>query len=121
MPKHRLNRINEEMKKELSDVIRTQIKDPRVSAMTTIVAVEVTPDLRFAKTYISILGSDEDKEETLKGLNSASGFIRREVGSRLQLRHTPEIHFELDKSIEHGSNIMKILNDIKKQGGGETI
>jgi ribosome-binding factor A len=117
MPKHRLNSINSEMKKELSDIIRNEIKDPRVSDMVSVVAVNVTPDLRFAKIHISVLGSEQEKENTLKGLNSAAGYVRKEVGDRMKLRHVPEMHFELDKSIEHGAHIMKILKDLNTNDG----
>ncbi|MFZ5352032.1 MAG: 30S ribosome-binding factor RbfA [Bacillota bacterium] len=121
MPKHRLNRINEEMKKELSDIIRNELKDPRVSAMASVVAVEVTPDLRFAKVYISVLGTEQEKTDTMKGLMSAAGYVRREVGDRMQLRHIPEMHFELDKSIEHGASIIKLLKELNNNDGGESI
>ncbi len=122
MPKHRQSRINEEMKREISDIIRTDLNDPRISTMASVVAVEVTPDLRFAKVFISVLGNDQEKSETIKGLVSAAGFVRREVGERMQLRHTPEMHFTLDTSIEHGASILKLLKEINKNSdGGETI
>ncbi len=120
MPKHRLNSINSEMKKELSDIIRNGIKDPRVSSMASVIAVNVTPDLRFAKVHISVLGSEQEKENTLKGLNSAAGYVRKEVGERMQLRHVPEMHFELDESIEHGAHIMKILKELNDERGETT-
>lgn len=120
MAKHRIERISEEVKKEISDIIRTEIKDPRVAAMCSVIDAEVTPDLRYAKVFISILGNEEEKASTLKGLNSASGFIRKELGARMDMRYTPEITFTIDQSIEHGAHILKILNDIKSKDGGET-
>jgi len=119
MSKYRLDRISEEIKKEVSDIIRNELKDPRVSALCSVVLVHTTPDLKFAKIYISILGNESEKEETYKGLKSASGFIRKELSERLNLRYTPELVFEIDKSIEHGANISRILNEIKHKEEGE--
>jgi ribosome-binding factor A len=88
--------------------------------MCSVIAADVTPDLRFAKIFISVLGSEEEKANTLKGLNSAAGFIRKELGNTIDLRYYPELHFELDNSIEHGARIMQILNEVNKKHGGET-
>lgn len=112
---NRINKINEEVKRELSSVIR-ELKDTRIPVMTSVVAVNVTPDLRWAKAYISVLGDDEVQKNAVAGLKSASGFIRREIGHRLKLRYTPEFDFELDHSIEHGAYINKLINDLEKQG-----
>lgn len=109
----RLGRISEEIKKIVSNAIMTELKDPRISSMTSVTEVEVTRDLRYAKIYVSVLGSQLDKEETLKGLESGKGFIRKEIGNKLNLRYTPEPVFYLDKSIEHGFKISKLLNEIK--------
>lgn len=110
---NRINKINEEVKRELSSVIR-ELKDSRIPVMTSVVAVNVTPDLRWAKAYISVFGSDEVQKSAIEGLKSASGFIRREIGHRLKLRYTPEFDFELDHSIEHGAYINKLINDLDK-------
>jgi len=109
----RLGRISEEIKKIVSNAIMSELKDPRISSMTSVTEVEVTKDLRYAKIYVSVLGSQFDKEETLKGLESGKGFIRKEIGNKLSLRYTPEPIFYLDKSIEHGLKISKLLNEIK--------
>ena len=109
----RTDRINEEIKKELSSIIR-ELKDPRIPMMTSVVNVSVTNDLRYAKAYISIMGTDEEKQDAIKGLKAAAGFIRREVGSRIKLRAVPEFTFELDNTIEYGAHINKLLNDISK-------
>lgn len=109
----RTDRINEEIKKELSSMIR-ELKDPRVPMMTSVVSVNVTNDLRYAKAYISVMGTDEEKQAAIKGLKAAAGFIRREVGSRINLRCVPEFTFELDNTIEYGAHINKLLNDISK-------
>ena len=108
-------RISEEMKKEISSIIRTELKDPRLPQMISVVSADVTKDLRYAKVYISILGSVEDKKNALHGLKSAAGFIRREVGHRMQLRYTPELIFELDESMEHGAYISKLITDTMKE------
>ena len=115
MAKYRAGRINEEVKKEISDIIRTEIKDPRLTAMISVVDVNVTKDLRYAKVYISIFAnSDEEKHPSFEALKNACGFIRREVGHRVNLRYAPEIIFELDNSIEHGMHIDSLLEKINK-------
>ncbi|KEI10400.1 ribosome-binding factor A [Clostridium sp. K25] len=113
MAKYRLGRINEEVRKEISNIIRDDIHDPRLTAMVSVTRVEVTNDLRYAKVFISIFGSDNSKEETLEALKSSAGFIRREVGHRVKLRYTPEIVLELDESIEHGMHINDLLSNLK--------
>ena len=92
-------RINGEVLKELSNIIRSEIKDPRVGLMTSVVAVEVAPDLKTCKAYISVLGDEETANDTIKGLQSAEGFIRRQLAKNLNLRNTPEITFILEQSI----------------------
>lgn len=119
MSKHRLSRINEEVRREVSEIIRNELKDPRISTLCSVVAAEVTPDLKYAKVYISVLGSEEEKKSTLTGLNSAAGYVRKELGERINLRNNPEVHFELDKSIEHGARILDILSEINKKDGGD--
>ncbi|MBE7043957.1 MAG: 30S ribosome-binding factor RbfA [Ruminococcaceae bacterium] len=114
MAKERINKINEEVRRELSAVIR-ELKDSRIPMMTSVVAVQVTNDLSYAKAYISIMGDEETQKRALQGLKSAAGFVRREIGHRLSLRHTPEFIFELDHSIEHGAHINQVLNDINKK------
>jgi len=110
----RIDRVSEEVKRELASLIR-ELKDPRIPEFITIVAVKVTKDFKFAKAYISIMGEKEAKDNAIKGLNSASGFIRREIGQRLQLRYTPEFTFVLDNSIEYGAHISKVLSDMEKK------
>ena len=110
----RIVRISEEVKKEISNIIQNEIKDPRLPNLVSIIACEVSKDLSHAKVFISVLGNEEEKKNAIKALKSASGFIRRELGHRVKLRATPEIHFELDTSIEHGIYINKLLDDAKK-------
>jgi len=106
---HRANRVGEQMKKELSDIIGRKIKDPRIG-FVTVTDVQVTGDLQQAKVFISVLGDDEQKENTLKGLAKAKGFIRTEIGHRIRLRKTPEIIFEWDESIDYGNRIETLLH-----------
>ena len=120
MASNRKGRINEELQRELSSLIRT-LKDPRVQqSMVSVTKVEATGDLRYAKVYISVLDKDKSKE-TIKGLKSAGGFLRREIGSRLQLRYTPELIFEEDDSIAYGAKMFSLLRslDIKEDDGNE--
>ncbi|MBR0366506.1 MAG: 30S ribosome-binding factor RbfA [Clostridia bacterium] len=108
----RIDRINGEVQRELANVIRS-LKDSRIPLMTSVVAVHVTNDLRYAKAYISVMGDEAAQKKAMEGLRSAAGYIRREIGKRVDLRYTPEFIFELDKSIEHGSHIDKLLKNIK--------
>lgn len=105
-------RVNAEVMKELSLIIRSEIKDPRISSMVSVVSVEVAPDLKTCKAYISVLGDEEEKQKTLEGLNSASGFIRKELARRVNLRNTPEIKFIIDQSIEYGVKMTKLIDDV---------
>ncbi|AYF07822.1 30S ribosome-binding factor RbfA [Bacillus sp. GX] len=111
--KLRANRVGEQMKKELGDIISRKIKDPRVG-FVTVTDVQVSGDLQIATVYISVLGDEEQKESTLKGLAKAKGFIRSEIGQRIRLRKTPEISFEFDESIGYGHRIDTLLHQINK-------
>ena len=115
MNKKRLSRIAEEIKRVVSQLIQREIKDPRISPLTSITKVEVTNDLSYAKIYISVMGNDEDKENTLTGLKSAKGFIRREIGNRIDLRHAPEPVFYLDESIEQSLYISKLIDEVNRE------
>ena len=117
MASNRIGRINEEIQRELASLLRT-VKDPRVHSLVTITRVDTTPDLRYAKVYVSVLDKS-DVKEVVKGLKSAGGYLRREVGRALSLRYTPELVFQADDSIDRGTHILKLLNDIeRKEGGG---
>ncbi len=111
----RTARISEEMKREISSIIQNELKDPRLSSLISVTNVNVTKDLRYAKVYVSVMGNEEEKKNSLEGLKSAAGFIRREVGHRIQLRYTPEVQFELDNSIEHGAYISKLIDETVKK------
>lgn len=109
-------RVNGEVLRELSSIIRNEIKDPRIHVMTSVMSVEVAPDLKTCKAYISVLGDEKAKEDTMAGLNSAEGFIRRQLAQNLNLRNTPEIRFILDESIEYGVSMSKMIDELNSQG-----
>ena len=105
-------RINEEVMRELSNIIRLEVKDPRISPVTSVVSVEVAPDLKTCKAYISVLGDDEAVKKTLEGLKSSAGFIRRELARRINLRNTPEITFVSDQSIAYAAKMSKLIDEV---------
>lgn len=107
-------RINGEVMRELSNIIRGEIKDPRINTMTSVVSVEVSPDLKQCKAYISVLGDEESQKSTLEGLRSAEGYIRRELAHTINLRNTPEIIFIIDQSIEYGVNMSRFIDEVNK-------
>ena len=115
MASNRIGRINEEIQKELANQIRT-LKDPRVSGtgMVSITRVDTTGDLRYSRIYISVLNKDQEKD-VMKGLKSASGFLRRELGAALRLRYTPELQFVADDSIQYGAHILGLINDANRR------
>ena len=111
----RIEKLQELIKQEMSKMLLREIKDPRIG-FVTVTEVEMTGDLREAKIYVSIMGGEEKIKESLEGLQSALGFIRREIGQRVRLRFTPEISFALDTSLDYSEHIQKILLDIEKEG-----
>ena len=108
-----------EVQRELSKVISQEMKDPRIDPMTSVIAVEVTPDLKQAKVYVSVFGSDEKKQSTLEGLRSATPFIRKHLAKTINLRNTPELRFYMDESIEYGVNMSKLIDDVTKDFSDE--
>ena len=108
-------RINNEVQREIAGIIR-DVKDPRIHPLTTVMAVEVATDLKTCKVYVSVIGNDEERKETGDGLKSASGFIRRELAHRLNLRNTPELHFIMDTSVEDAMDMMKKIDEITRNG-----
>ena len=107
-------RINGEVQKVLSEIIRGEIKDPRISPLTSVVSVSVAPDLKTCKAYISVLGDEKAQADTVVGLKSAEGYIRRQLAHNLNMRNTPEITFVLDQSIEYGVTMSKKIDDVTK-------
>ncbi len=113
MAKYRIDRINEEIKRELANILR-EVKDPRVPSMISILAVKTTPDLKFCKVLVSFFTPDVNIKEAIKGLNSSASFIRHEMGNRVNLRMLPAFTFEYDNSIEHGTRISGLINEVMK-------
>lgn len=112
-------RVNGEVLRELSNIIRGDIKDPRINPMTSVVAVEVAPDLKTCKAFISVLGDEQSRKDTIEGLRSAEGYIRRELARNINLRNTPQIRFILDQSIEYGVNMSKMIDAVTNKDGDE--
>lgn len=111
------SRMNGEVQREISRIIARDIKDPRIHPMTSVVSVEVTPDLKFAKVFVSVLGSEEEKEQTSIGLKSAASHVRSQLAKSLNLRNTPEITFIMDDSIEYGVNMSKRIDELNHSSG----
>ena len=105
-------RINGEVQKALSEIIRSELKDPWIHPMTTVVMASVTPDLKFCKAYISVLADEETAKDTIRGLKSAEGFIRTQLAKKVNLRNTPEISFVLDQSIEYGVRMSRLIDEV---------
>lgn len=114
MDQTRVNRVAEQMKKEIGDLLNRKLKDPRVG-FVTVTDVALTNDLQNATVYVSVLGDEEEKEASVEGLNKAKGFVRSEVGNRIRLRKTPEIVFKFDEAHEYGNRIEEILRDLDKE------
>lgn len=112
-------RINGEVQRVLAEIIRGEIKDPRISPLTSVVAVEVAPDLKSCKAWISVLGGDEERESTLAGLRSAEGFIRKKLAQTINLRNTPDVTFVMDQSIEYGVNMSRRIDEVMKTAGDD--
>lgn len=119
MAGHRQNRVSEDIKREIVAIMR-ELKDPRIQGMLTVVRVDVTADLSYAKVYVSAMEGIETAKLAVKGLTSASGYIRREVGGKLRLRKAPELKFIADDSVQHGMDIMRKLGSLTSENNGES-
>ena len=119
MSENRVRRVAEQVKKDVSQIIGNEMKDPRLAGITSVTDVQLSRDLRYASIYVSIFGSDQVKEETLQTLIKATGFIRTEIGKRIRLRYTPEINFFLDNSIEYGAHIERVIKSLKEDEKSE--
>ena len=117
-PNTRMIRVNDELHRELANIIRTEVKDPRIKSMTSVLKVETTSDLKYCKVFVSVLGNDEDKDSVMKGLKNASGFIRHLLADRLNLRNTPELVFKLDDSVEYAIRMDKLIKEVSGEGSG---
>ncbi|HJC63818.1 MAG TPA: 30S ribosome-binding factor RbfA [Candidatus Blautia merdavium] len=114
-------RVNTEVQRELANLIREGIKDPRIHLMTSVTGVEVAPDLKTCKAFISVLGDSEAKKNTLAGLKSAEGYIRKQLARSINLRNTPEIRFILDESIEYGVTMSKLIDEVSRQEHAQEV
>ncbi|NLJ79184.1 MAG: 30S ribosome-binding factor RbfA [Tissierellia bacterium] len=111
----RINRISEEVKRKISELLTTGLKDPRINSMTSVTKVDITRDLGYANVYISVLGDEKAKEDTLKGLRNAKGFIRKEIADEIDLRYIPDLIFHLDESIEQGIYMSKLIEKVAEE------
>lgn len=114
-------RVNSEVQREMSQIIREDLKDPRIHPMTSVMSVEVTPDLKYAKIFVSVLGDEEEKEKTMEGLRKSASYARHQLARRMNLRNTPELTFVLDTSIEYGVKMSKRIQELNhgRQDGGD--
>lgn len=113
-PGRRHERVAEEIHHEVAGMVSGELKDPRIVGLVTITEVRVSPDLRHARVFVSVMGSPDEQDATMQGLSAAAGFVRREIGERLRLRRSPEVHFVLDQSAEYGQRIEDLLRKVKK-------
>lgn len=120
MPRRRIQRLNEQLKRDISDIIRREIRDPRVGVVT-VTEVDVTPDLAFARVYVRPMGDDEEKAEALGGLKNAAPHIRHLLSQELTTRRVPELHFQEDETLERAMRIEEILHDVRPEGGWDDV
>lgn len=116
MARIRVSRVGEQIKKELSQIIQHEIKDPRIG-FVTVTGVEMSGDLQIAKVYVSVMGKKEEREATLSGLEKATGYMRKEIGRRIQMRYVPELIFEIDQTLDHSEEIHRLLDEVHKGQG----
>ena len=121
MSTRRIARVNDLIRKELSDLLMYEVKDPRLDGLLSITEVKTSADLKHARIYVSVMGSDEEKKQVDEGLMAASGFLRRGLGERLSLRYTPELIFQRDDSIERGSRLLGLINEVASSETGEAV
>jgi len=112
---HRIERLNNLIRQEISELLQRQVKDPRLNHFVAVTGVSTSPDLKFAKVFVSCISSEEEKQKTLSGLASASGFFRKEMAKHLRLRHIPELSFYWDDSIEQGDRLMRLIDEVSSQ------
>jgi ribosome-binding factor A len=112
---YRTERFNSLLQQEISDILQRHIKDPRLGSFISVTAVEVSPDLRYAKVLVSNMGSPEEKQHTIQALTSAAGYIRRELGERIKARHIPELSFRIDETIEKADRVLRLIDRISEE------
>ncbi|MBI2304420.1 MAG: 30S ribosome-binding factor RbfA [Chloroflexi bacterium] len=113
---HRRERIGDLIQVEISNILRREAKDPRLNALWSVTNVAVSMDLKYARVFVSVMGTEEEKQRVLQGLDSASGFLRRELGSRLTLRRIPQLVFQRDDSIERGAHLLQLIKEVSSEG-----
>lgn len=113
MATRRIARLNEQVRADVAELIAREMKDPRIAGLVTVTAAELSPDLRYARVFISVLGSEEEREKTLEALRNAAGFLRSKLAARMTTKRAPELHFALDTSIERGQRIMHLLHEVE--------
>ncbi len=112
---HRIERVNNLIRREISELIQRQVKDPRLGAFVTVTEVNTSPDLKYAKIFVSCISGKQEKQRTLKVLNAAAGFLRTELAKNLKLRRVPELSFHWDDSIEHGDRILRLIDQVSSE------
>ena len=112
MSTRRIARVNDLIRKEISELLMREIRDPRLGGLLSVTEVDTSPDLRHAKVFVSVMGSEEEKRQVEEGLAAASGFLRRGLGERLSLRHIPQLDFQRDESIERGSHLLELIKEV---------
>ena len=112
---HRAERVSDELRRRLTELIQTELNDPRISFMSSITRIEMSPDLRYAKVFVSVMAEPAEQQASVAALRHAAGFLRRAVGAELRLRHTPELQFVLDHSIEEGDHVLRVIRDVERQ------
>ena len=120
MTTRRMARLNEQLRADVAELIAREMKDPRLAGLVSVTAAEMSPDLRHARVFISVLGSDEDRKKTLQAIRSAAGFLRTQLASRMTTKRAPELHFTMDASIERGQRIMNLLHEIESSQTSST-
>jgi ribosome-binding factor A len=115
MASRRIARLNEQLRSDLSELIVREVKDPRLAGMVTVTTVDISPDLRHAKVYVSVLGSEDDRKHTLQALRSATGFLRTQIAARMTTKRAPDLQFMLDVSIERGERIMQLIREVERE------
>jgi ribosome-binding factor A len=115
MPTRRIARLNDQVRSDIAQIVARELKDPRISGLVSIMSVDLSPDLRLARVYVSVMGSDEDRRHTIRGLQAATGFIRSQLASRMTTKRAPELRFSLDESIERGQRIISLIREVEKE------
>jgi ribosome-binding factor A len=115
MPTRRIARLNEQLRADLADLIVREVKDPRLAGLVTVTDVDLSPDLRHAKVFVSVLGSEDDRKHSLAALRSATGFLRSQIAARLTTKRAPDLQFALDASIERGERIMQLIREVERE------